>query len=192
MEAILLGAGVGLVKAIESGLAARSVSQLFGVMDNIVSHPLLDEELDKLDIVPMLQTVGALVKDVPDDLKADEAAGIALNNIVDMLDKIRLTLERLNKETEYHNTQRWLASLRSPQYDLDLAKLRTYKTILEQRIDLFIKILSLQRTGPAQGKKKAVTTPAAEAVVEVEMKAPTTEEDIDADLTIIPDSSERL
>jgi hypothetical protein len=37
-----------------------------------------------------------------------------------------------------------------------------------------------------------VTTPAAEAVVEVEMKAPTTEEDIDADLTIIPDSSERL
>ena len=61
----------------------------------------------QLDIVPMLQTVGALVKDVPDDLKADEAAGIALNNIVDMLDKIRLTLERLNKETEYHNTQRW-------------------------------------------------------------------------------------
>jgi hypothetical protein len=136
MEAILLGAGVGLVKAIESGLAARSVSQLFGVMDNIVSHPLLDEELDKvlllaslpslhifffvclltchalqLDIVPMLQTVGALVKDVPDDLKADEAAGIALNNIVDMLDKIRLTLERLNKETEYHNTQRWYAHL---------------------------------------------------------------------------------
>jgi hypothetical protein len=48
MEAILLGAGVGLVKAIESGLAARSVSQLFGVMDNIVSHPLLDEELDKV------------------------------------------------------------------------------------------------------------------------------------------------
>ena len=61
----------------------------------------------ELDSVPMLQTVGALVKDVTDDLKADEAAGIALNNIVDMLDKIRLTLERLNKETEYHNTQRW-------------------------------------------------------------------------------------
>jgi hypothetical protein len=49
---------------------------------------------------------------VPDDLKADEAAAIALNNIVDMLDKIRLTLERLNKETEYHNTQRWYASSR--------------------------------------------------------------------------------
>jgi hypothetical protein len=60
----------------------------------------------------MLQTVGALVKDVPDDLKADEAAGIALNNIVDMLDKIRLTLERLNKETEYHNTKRWYVSSR--------------------------------------------------------------------------------
>jgi hypothetical protein len=40
-----------------------------------------------------------------------------------------------------------------------------------------------------------VTTLAAEAVVEAETKAPTTtttEEDLDADLTIIPDSSERL
>jgi hypothetical protein len=38
-----------------------------------------------------------------------------------------------------------------------------------------------------------VSTPAAEAVVEAETKVPTTtEEDIEADLTIIPDSSERL
>ncbi len=37
-----------------------------------------------------------------------------------------------------------LASFRSPQYGPYLIKLRNYKQILEQRIDLLIKILSLQ------------------------------------------------
>ncbi len=62
----------------------------------------------KLDIMALLQTIEALVKDVPEEMqKDDEAVSIALKNIVEMIDKIRNTLEDINKETEYHRYERW-------------------------------------------------------------------------------------
>jgi hypothetical protein len=145
MEAAVLASAGNLAHIIGASLMSHSIHQLFNVLQHLDSEEYISTQLEELDIVALLQTVEALVKDISEETCfTDAAVGIALKNIIEIIDKIHQLLLNITEERNAHQ-QRWFAAWRTPQYTAKLEKLGVYKGILDDRVDLLIKILSIQR-----------------------------------------------
>ena len=147
--ASLLGKGV-LAQAVYD----TSNSLLGFAKDTIVDyHPLISSVLEELDIEATLDIVNAILKETPDNYEKNVSLHICIHHINESVGKIQKLLKKIDDEIEYHKT-RYLNTWRTPNYHKDVEKLRLNKKILDERVDMFIKLLQIPKSCYAPSYKR--------------------------------------
>lgn len=72
-----------------------------------------------------------------------DPVGVCVQTVGEIIDLISSTLCQLHQEVEYHNTRRWFASWRSPKVEEYLEQLRRQCTLLDKRVDMLVKCVSV-------------------------------------------------
>jgi hypothetical protein len=72
-----------------------------------------------------------------------DPVGVCVQTVGEIMDLISATLCLLHQEVEYHNTRRWFASWRSPKVEEHLVQLRRQCTLLDKRVDMLVKCVSV-------------------------------------------------
>ena len=86
-------------------------------------------------------SIELLCNQLPKDVKenADESAiNFCLENLHDMVIRIREDLKQIKAKINYHNSK-WFVSWRSLDARQELANLKLHTKLLEERYDLFVK-----------------------------------------------------
>eukprot|EP01098_Paradermamoeba_levis_P009888 TRINITY_DN4139_c0_g1_i1.p1 TRINITY_DN4139_c0_g1~~TRINITY_DN4139_c0_g1_i1.p1 ORF type:complete len:232 (+),score=81.23 TRINITY_DN4139_c0_g1_i1:56-697(+) len=100
---------------------------------------MIDAQMQKLDELKDLKELKE-IKEID-----NSPVTICLKNLLSIVEQIRTEMEKINQEIEFHNT-RWLANWREPNYSKQIENLRKYKKVLDSRLDMLIKILSISKT----------------------------------------------
>mmetsp|Transcript_21773 Transcript_21773/g.30458 ORF Transcript_21773/g.30458 Transcript_21773/m.30458 type:complete len:203 (-) Transcript_21773:73-681(-) len=132
-------------------LIAESLYKLYETLHNMETYDTVQSTLEELDVQVTLQVIEAVVKEIPDT--SSEAVAICIKNIESCIKKIETILAGINKQVSYHNTK-WFSSWRPLQLDLDLAQLKKQKTVLDQRVDLLMKVLAIHKVSAEESVKQ--------------------------------------
>ena len=108
-----------------------------GIHNNDVPHII--ELLEKLDLKKKIEITQSLFKENK-NVKNDTLK-IALNNLHEITIKIKKELEEINYDIEYSKTL-YFQSFRTMPYVEKLDKLKNHNDLLDNRLDLTIKLLS--------------------------------------------------
>ena len=108
-----------------------------GINENDVPHII--ELLEKLDLKKKIEITESLFKENK-NVKNDTLK-IALNNLHEITIKIKKELEEINYDIEYSKTL-YFQSFRTMPYVEKLDKLKNHNDLLDNRLDLTIKLLS--------------------------------------------------
>ena len=108
-----------------------------GIHENDVPHII--ELLEKLDLKKKIEITQSLFKENK-NIKNDTLK-IALNNLHEITIKIKKELEEINNDIEYSKTL-YFQSFRTMPYVEKLDKLKNHNDLLDNRLDLTIKLLS--------------------------------------------------
>lgn len=108
-----------------------------GIHENDVPHII--ELLEKLDLKKKIEITQSLFKENK-NVKNDTLK-IALNNLHEITIKIKKELEEINNDIEYSKTL-YFQSFRTMPYVEKLDKLKNHNDLLDNRLDLTIKLLS--------------------------------------------------
>jgi hypothetical protein len=98
----------------------------------------------QLDIEVVLSVVEALVREIPDEEANSEATSLCIKNIERVIVKIQEQLLEIHSETAYHKTK-YFNGYRTLNLEKNLVQLRAQKKILDQRIDLLMKVLAVHK-----------------------------------------------
>lgn len=94
--------------------------------------------LERLDIAKKIEIVNSLFEDRDDVL--DKTIVLALNNLHEISEKIEKELVEIKKDIEYSKTL-YFSYLRSKPYFEKLKKLECHSSILDSRLDLFLRLV---------------------------------------------------
>ena len=100
--------------------------------------------LEELDIHVKIETINTLMNELEKNNSESNSTNMktshqCLHNLHDIIDKINNVLKKIDEEIKLHK-QKWFHTWRKPNYYEELKTLITYNIILDQRLDLFIKI----------------------------------------------------
>jgi hypothetical protein len=112
------------------------------VIDN---HPVVSNVLEDLDIHASLDIVNAILKETPDNYEKHVSLHICIHHINDIIGKIQNLLKSINDEINNHQNK-YFHYWRTPTYHNDINKLKKNKKILDERVDMFIKVLQIPKT----------------------------------------------
>eukprot|EP01104_Vermistella_antarctica_P008906 TRINITY_DN226_c4_g1_i2.p1 TRINITY_DN226_c4_g1~~TRINITY_DN226_c4_g1_i2.p1 ORF type:complete len:205 (-),score=64.12 TRINITY_DN226_c4_g1_i2:34-648(-) len=149
------------MSSVGSDILGLAVGDAVSALNDSMTHPTAAAVLEEIDLYAVLETVEALVAELPrfDEEQEEEEDGVettekharrstlhvCLQNVRDIIEKIRHQLELINAERFYHQS-RWLADWRSPHFAPYLSALRRYKKILDSRVDMLMKVMHSERT----------------------------------------------
>jgi len=94
--------------------------------------------LERLDIAKKIEIVNSLFEDRDDVL--DKTIVLALNNLHEISEKIEKELVEIKKDIEYSKTL-YFSYLRSKPYFEKLKNLECHSSILDSRLDLFLRLV---------------------------------------------------
>lgn len=146
MEIII---GAKILSTIEYDLAATAVTQtthkIYKVVGLLISsgHEQVEKTLTVLDLPAKLKVLDAILEENKDS-KFGGSIDLALMNVQDIVDKIHEELKLIEKAIEYHKTK-YLNSWRSLGCDKNIERLVIQRKILDERFELFIKTLVLEK-----------------------------------------------
>ena len=106
------------------------------------NHPIVEQQLQALDIVSCVATIEAVVEEIQDNVKEKRSHHLALNYVHETISSIHKELQALEKEMKYHDT-RWFAAWREPNTKDSLLGLHLLKIQLEKRMSLFIQVMQI-------------------------------------------------
>ena len=98
----------------------------------------VNDVLEELDIIKKIEIVNSLFDN--HNLETDKTKVIALNNLHEISEKIMKELEEINKDIEYTKTI-YFSYFRSSPYFEKLNKLKKHCKILDERMDLVLRLL---------------------------------------------------
>ena len=93
--------------------------------------------LEELDILKKIEIVNSLFNEM--EGIGNKTKILALNNLHEIADKIKEELQEIKKDIKYSQTL-YLASWRNKPYLVKLKKLRNHSYILDNRLDLVLKL----------------------------------------------------
>ena len=93
--------------------------------------------LEELDILKKIEIVNSLFNEI--EGIGNKTKILALNNLHEISDKIKEELQEIKKDIKYSQTL-YLASWRNKPYLVKLKKLRNHCSILDNRLDLVLKL----------------------------------------------------
>ena len=111
------------------------------------THPTVLEVIADIDLEADLKIIEALVHQVEieeDKENFHDVIDVALSNIQNMIDSIKVELMFILREVEIHK-DRYLPAYREPHFQNNLNKLVKHKKILDKRVDFFVKLLTLKK-----------------------------------------------
>jgi len=108
----------------------------------ITQHPIIEQQLEQLDLVSCVTTIEALVEEMQDNVKEKRSHNLALNYVHETISSIHKELKCIEEEMKVHET-RWFASWRDPCTDEPILRLHQLKTQLERRMRLFIQVMQV-------------------------------------------------
>ena len=143
--------GLQLGSAAMSALLGRQIlsqaitdasASIYSSVGEVFHHTgSIDKVLCELDINNKVKTIELLCNQLPKGIKenSDECAiNFCLENLHDMVIRIREDLKQIKSKIDYHNSK-WFVSWRSLDARQELSNLRLHTKLLEERYDLFVK-----------------------------------------------------
>ena len=142
IETLVIGSFVG------KGVVTQAIAETSRGVFNGVSGLMNNEDfyikyvLEDLDINPKISTINSLMIQIEAKDHISDTVHICLNNLHDIIDKIHKEIIEIEKEIEIDKTK-WFRSFRTPNYIKMVDKLKIHKRIMDERLDLLIKMLTL-------------------------------------------------
>nr|QDY51977.1 hypothetical protein 2_49 [Mimiviridae sp. ChoanoV1] len=123
-------------KDVISNTTSNIYKSIAGINKFNLGH--VNELLEEIDIYKKIEIVESLFSNYNYDL-TKKTLTLALNNLHEISDKINEELEIIKKDIEYNKTL-YFSNIRANRYNKNLENLKKHTKILDQRLDLFIKL----------------------------------------------------
>ncbi len=124
---------------------------LFTKIWNVINekHPEVIELTNGMDINSKLLLIESVIRDIYEEIKihkllATKSLELAISQMNEIVHQLHDNLQELKDKIDYHKTI-WFHSLRTPEYLTVLETIKTNKTILDNRFDTLMKIISLSK-----------------------------------------------
>ena len=121
---------------IGKSLLASALGDLYLFIKGSIYNSVLEQVLIELDIKGELDIVQALLYDLSNRTES-RIIKVASDQVKNSVKDIHYELKLIQKELEYHKT-RYFNSWRSPNYNDNLIRLKTFRDILRKRRELLI------------------------------------------------------
>ena len=153
MEPLMLS---GLTLAGKS-IVVNLIGDIYHLARETGYNPEVRALLDHLDLEADLKVVEAQIHQIEDRPRyhvrlspqktqlLDDPGQICLDQVHEMISKIKEELEEIRRLTEEHN-QKWFAGWRTPGYTPYLEAIRKHKGILDKRVNRLFKTINLQKS----------------------------------------------
>jgi hypothetical protein len=128
-----------MTKAI-SDSASTIYNLLYGFVD--ISDPLLEQTLDELDVKEQIRSVENIITQVTSDHDSS-AVQISLEQLHEIICRIREDLRQIKDNHDYHK-QRYFYQYRRPDNRVQINNLKKHKTILDQRLDMLMRVFQIE------------------------------------------------
>jgi hypothetical protein len=144
-----------MTKAI-SDTASTIYNILYGLVD--VSDKKLDNVMEELDIKENLRIIDSVISSMK-GRHSSKTVQIGLEQLHEIICHIREDLKQIRSNFDYHAT-RYFAGYRRIDNSVQIKNLTRHKKTLDQRLELFIKILNIEHnSSPALTDKETVYPP---------------------------------
>lgn len=129
-----------LTKAI-SDTANTIYHLLYGLVD--LQDPILEKTIDELDVKAQIKCVESIIGNL-DKNRVTSSLNISLEQLHEIICRIREDLRQINVNFEKH-TQKYFYSYRQIDNSLEIINLTRHKKILDQRLEMFMKIFTIDQ-----------------------------------------------
>ena len=117
----------------------KILNGILGIMDT--SHFILIDLLEELDIQHTINIINSIIKDI-ENKPNNNTIDICLNHLNEIVKKILDEIEIIKIEiTKYE--QLWFKSIRTPNYNKLIVKLKSHTKIINNRLNLLINLLKI-------------------------------------------------
>ena len=127
-----------LTKAI-SDTANTIYHLLYGLVD--LQDPILDQAIDELDVKAQIKCVESIIGNLDKD-RVTRSLNISLEQLHEIICRIREDLKQINQNFTRHQTK-YFYYYRRIDNSQEIANLTRHKHILDQRMDMFMKIFTI-------------------------------------------------
>ncbi len=136
-----------LTKAI-SDTAGTIYNLLYGLVE--LQDPILERAIDELDVKAQIKCVESIIGNL-DKGNITKSLNISLEQLHDIICRIREDLKQINSNFNQHQ-QKYFYYYRKIDNSLEILNLRRHKKILDQRLDMFMKIFTIDNLNQGQGQ----------------------------------------
>jgi len=103
------------------------------------------ELLENLDINNKIEIITSLITDLEYDNKMySDTCKKNIHSLIDIINKIKNEIKEIKNDIEQHE-QKWFYKYRSNTYNNKINNLVNHTKIMENRLDIFIKIINLNK-----------------------------------------------
>jgi len=128
-----------MTKAI-SDSAGSIYHLLYGFID--ISDPLLEKTIDELDVNAQIRSVETMLTQITSDHDS-KSIQLSLEQLHEIICRIREDLKQIKENHENHKLK-YFYRYRRPDNSLQITNLRKHKQILDQRLDMFMRVVQVE------------------------------------------------
>lgn len=132
-----------IIGTIGNGLLANALGDLYLFIKSSSYNNHLEEVLEKLDIKAELDVVSALLQDIENTPEC-RAVKVASEKVRETVNYIHTQLREIQAEIEIHKS-RYFNAWRSPDYTVQIKRLKRGGLLLRKRRELLFSVLGVQK-----------------------------------------------
>ena len=149
---ILGGKIVSIVGLVGTDVVVKTLTASSTSIINIITHlsttefpnsESIKKALLETDIELKMKVINSLVNDLKKKINLDEKINIALGSLAETTEKIHNQLDLIKDKIEYHKLK-YFQTWRNLNCDENLNNIKKLNNILDKRLDLLTKILSIK------------------------------------------------
>lgn len=154
MQSILLGSkAIALLSITGTDIIVKALTVTTTTTLNLIKHltsldqPSLNQikkDLEDLDLEKEVLVINAFIEELNEDYYIKNSVKIALENLNSILIKINEEIETIKTVVNDHN-EKWFNTWRSFDCGECINNIKQHYTILEKRMDMVIKLLSIRK-----------------------------------------------
>lgn len=143
-----------IIGTIGKGLLANALGDLYLFIKSSSYNTHLEDVLEQLDIKAELDVVSALLQDIEHRPEC-RAVKVASDKVRETVDYIHTQLREIQTEIEIHKT-RYFNTWRSPDYTLQIKRLKRGGLLLRKRRELLFSVLGVQKIMIPQTRRQSL------------------------------------
>ena len=120
-------------------LFINAVGDIYVLVRNSATHPQVNAVLNELDLSADLKVVESLIIKENSAIDHDDPLHISIEQVNEMVQKIKHELEEINKIIENHQNA-WFANWRTPDCSVPLENIKSFKVTLDKRLTRYLQL----------------------------------------------------